>query len=108
MEQIEERDVEVVVNGLSTEAVQSREVHMRRSQYKVLVEKVEHKLSIPDVIEPAMVHQETPEEAELTEGEVTRLHGTHALVTVQANANVRFFDHGYIVGTISDGKRDRV
>jgi len=50
VEQIEERDVEVVVNGLSTEAVQSREVHMRRSQYKVLVEKVEHKLSISHVI----------------------------------------------------------
>lgn len=51
-----------------------------------------------------MMHKKSPQESKLAKCKVTRLNSTHTLITIEANTNMSFFDHGNIVGTISNGK----
>ena len=55
-----------------------------------------------------MMHDESPEELELSKSKVTRLNCTHSFVSIKADTNVGLSDHGHIVSTVTNREGDNV
>lgn len=107
VEQVVKADVEVIIDRLAREPVDPSEEEVRHCQHHILVEEVEHHFGVAQVEQPAVHEQKPPKHLELTEREVRRVDSLHALVAVQADADVSLADHGNIVGTVTNGEGDR-
>ena len=55
-----------------------------------------------------MYQDQAPEHLKLRNGEVRGLNGTKALITVKANADMSFINHGYIVSSVAHCQSNRI
>ena len=72
----------------------------------VLVECVEHNLSVSEEGPPSVHKQQPRQESELGKGKITRKNCRPSLTAADANTNVSRLDHSSVICTITDGKRD--
>lgn len=93
VEHIVKRDVVLVKDQRPIGSAGKGVENVWQRQDEVLIEKVKNTLGVSQVAQPAMVHEEPPQELEFTQGEVTGLDGTHAFVTIETNSYMSFSDH---------------
>lgn len=105
---IVERDVPIVEDWLSWVFRVEREEELREGDHEVFIEEIENAFRNTDVIQTAVVQYQFPQELELTNRIVTRLHSTHSFIAINADSNMSFLDHIYIVGTVTDRKGDLI
>ena len=60
---------------------------------EILVEEIENELRVSQITKPSMMQEKSPQELEFAKSEIACLHCVHALITEQADSNVRFSDH---------------
>ena len=69
----------------------------------VFVEEVQNHLCDSDVVEPAVIEDELPEETELANGVVGHLSSSGAFFSIDTNPYVGFHDHVDIISSIPNG-----
>mmetsp|Transcript_49161 Transcript_49161/g.149167 ORF Transcript_49161/g.149167 Transcript_49161/m.149167 type:complete len:574 (-) Transcript_49161:80-1801(-) len=75
-------------------------------QDHVLVEVVAEEEGHPPICPPPMAQEQGPEEAELRDGDVARLHGLRALLAADGDTHVRAVDHGHVVRAVAHAECD--
>ena len=77
---------------------------MGHAHHKVLVKEVKYDLSVPNIVDPSMMEQETPKESKLTEGKVCRLRRSLTFLAKQTNPHVGLLDHIDIILSITNSQ----